>query len=755
MKHLIVSREYPPCSYPQGGIGTYVAHVARLLAERGETVHVIGEQWVGAPLDHEVQCDGRLIIHRVPLGRPLSVVPRAEWEHERALLEGMAASDFPAQAFSWQAARLAESLIRDGVVDCIEAQDYESPLYYFLLRRALGYGPTRTPPCFVHLHSPMQFICHHNDWAIGRTRCLTMKRLEDYVIKASDAALCPSHYLAGQVERHYGLPRQSVVRIPYPKGDTPYLERTADTWKSGSVCYVGRMEGRKGVFEWVDAAVLVARERPGLTFEFIGADTSLTEAGGTSVRDALIARIPDEVKASFRFLDAMPRPELFERLRLARVAVVPSRWENFPNTCVEAMSTGLPALVSPEGGMAEMVEDGRTGWIAASVRPTALADALRRALETSAEEKNAMGRAAAEAIRALCDNRRTIDEQIAFRSALIAHGPSRSLAVPLKGSSVVWTDARGLPDDDVVTSHARSDRTAQERDGVVVVMTAVPGDPVDSCLESLLSQTQRPAGLVFSAVGTDPVLRRSVEDRCRRAGVDVLGLGDVFRQANPPVGIAFVAAGCRVEPEFLASTARVLAGDSTIGVVSSWHRDTARQRLTIRPRPERPYQWVQNDSSPCVVFRTTALVRLDWLFTSPGGVPGAGEIVLAALLDGWASVTLPDVLGSRDTTQSPVEIGLAAAARTYLMPAFRERFSRELADDTVQLVELTGPYDAPSPAPVQQVQPDQPEDRSPTIGAILRLPLRNQWQLARQAMRDPQAAVVWAVGQARRIGSRR
>ena len=48
-------------------------------------------------------------------------------------------------------------------------------------------------------------------------------------------------------------------------------------------------------------------------------------------------------------------------------------------SCVEAMAWGLPVIASPAGGMAEMLEDGGTGWIAASQSPPDLASALRRA----------------------------------------------------------------------------------------------------------------------------------------------------------------------------------------------------------------------------------------------------------------------------------------------------------------------------------------------------------------------------------------
>lgn len=42
MKHLIICNEYPPTPRP-GGIGTYVKNMAHLLAEAGETVHVVAQ----------------------------------------------------------------------------------------------------------------------------------------------------------------------------------------------------------------------------------------------------------------------------------------------------------------------------------------------------------------------------------------------------------------------------------------------------------------------------------------------------------------------------------------------------------------------------------------------------------------------------------------------------------------------------------------------------------------------------------------
>ncbi len=425
MTHLLISREFPPCTYPMGGIGTYVRHIARLLAEHGETVHVIAERWVGAPRATEILFDGRLVIHRVWTTRPSEDSSTA---HEDAdVLEAMTASAFPAQAFGWQAACLAERLVASTSIDVIEAQDYEAPLYHFLTRRRRGLGPSAQPPCFVHLHTTYEEVCLANGWPVDTPHARLVKQQEDAAIRAADALLAPSRFMARHTETQYGLEPGSIATVPYPVGDVPVLERAAETWQTGTIVFVGRYEVRKGLFEWVPAAARAAALWPSLRFAFIGADTALAgEERSSSVRTALEASLPAGVRHAFAFHDAVPQPRLWDHLRGARIAVVPSRWENFPNACVEAMCSGLPVLATPNGGMVEMIDDGVTGWIAESNSTDDLARTLERALSVSADGLAAMGRQAAQSIRASCDDTRTVERQLEFRRALAKTGAGRS-----------------------------------------------------------------------------------------------------------------------------------------------------------------------------------------------------------------------------------------------------------------------------------------------------------------------------------------
>ena len=83
---------------------------------------------------------------------------------------------------------------------------------------------------------------------------------------------------------HYGLVN-GVHVIPYPIGEFPLLKRDEDIWEHGTICYVGRLERRKGVIEWIKAAVAVAPEFPNARFEFVGTKRPRREwAGWQGVR---------------------------------------------------------------------------------------------------------------------------------------------------------------------------------------------------------------------------------------------------------------------------------------------------------------------------------------------------------------------------------------------------------------------------------------------------------------------------------------
>lgn len=80
-------------------------------------------------------------------------------------------------------------------------------------------------------------------------------------------------------------------------------------------------------------------------------------------------------------------PDIFSAYVQAHLFVIPSLWEGFANVLAEAMSHGLPAVgYRIADGVAQLVEDGSSGWLADGLYdPQALAAALSAAMDAGTE----------------------------------------------------------------------------------------------------------------------------------------------------------------------------------------------------------------------------------------------------------------------------------------------------------------------------------------------------------------------------------
>lgn len=138
------------------------------------------------------------------------------------------------------------------------------------------------------------------------------------------------------------------------------------------VLYAGLLTPRKGVVDLLAAsAELVAR---GVVHELI-------LAGGTPDEGRTAE---DEVRAAAhpcaQFLGPQPHERMPELYRQADVFVLPSWWEAFPISLLEAMASGLPVIATSVGDIPTLVEDGVTGILTAPKDVDALTEALERLL---------------------------------------------------------------------------------------------------------------------------------------------------------------------------------------------------------------------------------------------------------------------------------------------------------------------------------------------------------------------------------------
>jgi glycosyltransferase involved in cell wall biosynthesis len=122
------------------------------------------------------------------------------------------------------------------------------------------------------------------------------------------------------------------------------------------VLFVGRLVEQKGVDYLLRSFVHVNKRFPNLELWVVG--TGPCESAYRRLADCLL--IGDKVQ----FLGWKTGGDLAELYRGAAVVAVPSVYEPFGMTALEAMACARPVVASSTGGLSDLVRDGKTGRLA-------------------------------------------------------------------------------------------------------------------------------------------------------------------------------------------------------------------------------------------------------------------------------------------------------------------------------------------------------------------------------------------------------
>ncbi|HVR28262.1 MAG TPA: glycosyltransferase family 4 protein [Thermoanaerobaculia bacterium] len=189
----------------------------------------------------------------------------------------------------------------------------------------------------------------------------------------ADAVIAPSRATARELERDYGCSVREVIPNGVLSAARPPEPGAKSIGAQSTVLYVGRLRTRKAVAVLLDAFAIVASGRP---------DLRLVVVGDGEQERALRRRAgrPD-LRGRVEFQGRLSRDAIADLYHRAAVLCLPSIYEGFPVTIVEAMSAGLPVVATVVAGVPEAVEDGVTGALVAAEDARALGAALERLLE--------------------------------------------------------------------------------------------------------------------------------------------------------------------------------------------------------------------------------------------------------------------------------------------------------------------------------------------------------------------------------------
>ena len=395
LRIVFVSREYPP-ETGGGGIGSYVEAMARALAARGHEVHVLscvpGQGFEDTKRD-------RVYLHRRGVRRWLPKIRRR----------------MPATAFRLEGAFSSYlELRRLGLdIDLVEAPDW--------MAEGLAVALAGAHPLIAHLHTPLLIVGRENprsfQWSRDRRIAASVER---FAVRKADLATSPSHLLARDLAREGWLDHLELRVIRYPIDVQMWSSIPSPEAAKPRVLAVGRLEARKAPEVLVRAAAFLSSQVPELEVTFVGSDGL---RNGGSYRDWVV-NLARELSVRCRFVEEVPRQELPEWYGSSRVVAIPSRYDNFPYTGLEAMASGRPLVCTEATGTAELVAGTTAGHVIPANDPEALARALHPYLLDPASAVRA-GLEARSLVEQHCSPNRIADEREACYRDVLRHWRGR------------------------------------------------------------------------------------------------------------------------------------------------------------------------------------------------------------------------------------------------------------------------------------------------------------------------------------------
>lgn len=172
----------------------------------------------------------------------------------------------------------------------------------------------------------------------------------DYIRKKKwydkvDLYICPSQFYCEKLSGA-GFTKSEIITLRNPLPESTSYELCDRD--EGYVLYFGRLSYEKGVKTLIDAAK--------------NCRCKLIILGMGPIEEELKSYAGNFRNIEFKGFKT--GKELTDYVKNCRSVVLPSEWyENGPYSAMEAMALGKPLIVSNQGGLPELVEDGKNGYV--------------------------------------------------------------------------------------------------------------------------------------------------------------------------------------------------------------------------------------------------------------------------------------------------------------------------------------------------------------------------------------------------------
>ncbi len=357
MHIAFVTTESPYADRGACGIAAYLRAIIPAIVDAGHRVTVFANAKEKKDFAAE---DERVSVHHFRL-------PSLHWYAAKIpLIRSFAL--LPVRQLEWSLAfyRRVAAVAARTKIDVIESTEAGS---LFLHRIA---------PVVIRLHGSERTFREHSGLPLNSS-VRWNDLLEAYSCKRAAVITAPSQFQANEMMKRHGWSAARIRVIPNPiSGDL--LNAALQFHRNGNaervVLYTGRLAPVKGIDTLLEAAESVHRRDPSVSFVLAGPwqmPQPPQEYGLELNRTSPVG---------IHWVGPQNQSEIIEWYKRASLFVMPSYYESFGISAVEAMAFGVPVVASESGGLTEIVGKNGSGLLVPKRDPLALADAINQLMSS-------------------------------------------------------------------------------------------------------------------------------------------------------------------------------------------------------------------------------------------------------------------------------------------------------------------------------------------------------------------------------------
>lgn len=378
MHIAIATAEFVTEECSSGGLANYTANIARILRDKGNEVSIF------IPSDEEANFawENGIMVYRVCFKEQPAKLSNIKVRFVRRCL-----------LFAWNL--LGKSILINKKIRKVSEQE-KIDIVHFCSSESLAMFRTAKIPAVVRLSTYLpamrQAQCPIFDYEKSINSINFLERVQLISTKRGDCIFGPSHNAAKLTERKIRKTVQ-VIESPFCINNERIDYSVYNQFLCGKKYFIffGTLGYLKGIHTIASILKQFFENYPDYYFVFVG-NNQKVDFGGKEIdaMEYVYECVPQFRDKVLYFPATKNKEQLYGLVKNAEASVLPSRFDNLPNTCIEAMALGQIVIGTNGASFEQLIEDEANGFLIERENEQQLYEKIVKVIEMNENDKAKM-----------------------------------------------------------------------------------------------------------------------------------------------------------------------------------------------------------------------------------------------------------------------------------------------------------------------------------------------------------------------------